>query len=929
MLQPALWSADCQVSLFFLHTLFFMFQSLLAAAAAGGSFLAGNRWRTATLGLLLTGAAAFPAKAQFSYSAGNASTVSSAYAALGATSTAITVANTDDANSAPQNIGFTFNYNGQAFTQFVLSTNGFIKLGSVAPSGTDLYYTDPQAYTGASALESTDPADVNIIAPFNYDLEPGTGTVGFKMETTGTAPNRVCTIEWANVSDKQLTVDKQYGNMSFQLKLHETSSQIEFTYGPTVAATGAVSAFLGVPAGMIGDDPTTQALVLTKLSSAPWTTTAFQNTPYDATQNRLNVRSNFRPVSGITYRFNSTQANDVNVAQIYSLGQLPIPFGAPHAASALVINAGTSVRPSLAVTLTVSGATTFTNTQTLTNVAPGDTVLVTFASYTPTATGTNTLTVTVPADDNTGNDSKMWMQEVTNDSYRYADNGPASTSYGLNAPGLWLVKYTTSQAKALLSTSVYFGNDAGIIGKRYYGILTDDQGGELARTPNYTVTAADTGSYHTFNFASTPAISAGDFYVGMGQVTGGNEFPVGVQDEDPTRLESYFVFIPGTGLVDLAGQIPVRPMISAVLGAPAACVAPDNLSVSSVTATGALVTFDVVSGAQDYTVYYGAPGFTPGGAGSLTQTVTSGAATLTGLNTTSPYDVYVRTNCSSTSSSAINGPVSFVTTCVSTAISTFPYIQNFDTPAATQQLLCGFSVVDANNDGFTWAQFNRDTLAADGLVGTPRSAPNFMGYLYNAASAANDWFFLPAIQVPAGQQLRASWWHAATFGGGQVWEERLEVKWGTAPTVAAMTNTVYPATVINDTTYTQAFSQPINGTGTIYVGFHAISDADELLLRLDDITLDRVTGFSDSRLASAVNVFPNPTAGRATVSLTETGATRVSLRVIDNLGRVVYTGTMADNAAKNIDLSNLSNGLYTLKVTLDDQVVTKSLSVLK
>jgi hypothetical protein len=53
------------------------------------------------------------------------------------------------------------------------------------------------------------------------------------------------------------------------------------------------------------------------------------------------------------------------------------------------------------------------------------------------------------------------------------------------------------------------------------------------------------------------------------------------------------------------------------------------------------------------------------------------------------------------------------------------------------------------------------------------------------------------------------------------------------------------------------------------------------------------------------------------------------LRVVDNLGRVVYTGSMHDNAIKNVDLSNLSNGLYTVQVTLDDQVVTKQVNVLK
>ena len=56
------------------------------------------------------------------------------YTDLGTTGTAITTANTDDANSAAQPIGFTFTFNGTAFTQFMLNTNGLIKLGSTAPS---------------------------------------------------------------------------------------------------------------------------------------------------------------------------------------------------------------------------------------------------------------------------------------------------------------------------------------------------------------------------------------------------------------------------------------------------------------------------------------------------------------------------------------------------------------------------------------------------------------------------------------------------------------------------------------------------------------------------------------------------------------------------------------------------------------------------
>ena len=882
-----------------------MFQSVPSAA------------RAATLGLLLAGAAALPAQAQFSYLAGNASVTTSAYVALGATATAIPVANNDDANSVPQNIGFSFSYNGQAVTQFVFNTNGFIKLGSTAPSAADLYYTDPQAYTPTSAIESADPADINIIAPFNYDLEPGTGTVGFKKETTGAAPNRICIIEWANVSDKMLTVAKQLNNLSFQVKLYESSNRIEFVYGPSTA--GGAPAFLGVPAGLTGTTPTTDVLVLTKGSSQAFTAATFQNAPYDATQNRLNVRSNIRPTPGVTYRFTATAANDVNVARIYSLGQLPIPFGAPHVASALIVNAGTNAVASLPVTLTVSGANTFTNTQTLTNVAPGDSILVTFGGYTPTAVGMNTLTVSVPADDNTGNDSNVWGQEVTNDTYRYADTAAASTSYGLNSAGLWLVKHTTSQPKALMSTSVLFGNDPGVVGKQYYGVMTDDQGVEIARSANYTATTADLNTYHVFNFATTPSVPVGDFYAGVGQVTGGGQFPISVQDEDPTRTGAYYIYIPGPmgGMIDVATEIPVRPMIAVTLGTPAACQAPSALMVTNATATSADVSFDPASGAQGYTIYYGPVGFTPGGSGSMSMTVTGTTATLSPLLASTNYEVYVRTNCSATVFSANAGPVAFTTTCASGTITTFPYTENFDATAAGD-VPCGATIVNANNDGETW------TVTASPFS---RSGANALRYSYVSANGADDWFFTPALALTAGQQFNVSFWYRLT---DPLYPEGMEVKYGTAPTVAAMTSApIFSNASIGDTAYTMGSGRITAAAGTYYVGFHCISAADQFRLYLDDITVERVTGTRNAALARAVSVHPNPTTGRLNVSLTETGATKVALRVVDNLGRVVYTGSMSDNAVQNIDLSNLSNGLYTVQVTLDDQVVTKQVSVLK
>ncbi|MBA3706921.1 MAG: hypothetical protein H0W84_13780, partial [Bacteroidetes bacterium] len=79
--------------------------------------------------------------AQLSYLAANSTNTAGTYIDLGTNGTVITTADFDDANSAPQAIGFTFNFGCSSFTQFVLNTNGFIKLGNTNPSIAALFYS--------------------------------------------------------------------------------------------------------------------------------------------------------------------------------------------------------------------------------------------------------------------------------------------------------------------------------------------------------------------------------------------------------------------------------------------------------------------------------------------------------------------------------------------------------------------------------------------------------------------------------------------------------------------------------------------------------------------------------------------------------------------------------------------------------------------
>ena len=266
-----------------------------------------SRWLPVALLPLLP----FAAQAQFNYIPGNAVNTTTTYADLAATGTAIATANTDDDNSAAQAIGFTFTYNGTAFTQFVLNTNGLLRLGAAAPSSAAAFPPFAQA-AEAGPISGANAADVNLLAPFNLDLGPGSaGGTEYRVATTGTAPNQVCTIQWKNVADKPQAASAtvptvlatQLANVSFQVKLYETTNNVEFVYGAAVAGTGTAAAKYAA-VGIKGSTPSASVLT-TKTSGSLWSTTTFFAGPYldPSVGNAHNVRQTFLPDAGRTYRF--------------------------------------------------------------------------------------------------------------------------------------------------------------------------------------------------------------------------------------------------------------------------------------------------------------------------------------------------------------------------------------------------------------------------------------------------------------------------------------------------------------------------------------------------------------------------------------------------------------------------------------------------
>ncbi len=142
----------------------------------------------------------------------------------------------DDNLSGSIPIGFTFQYGCVNYTNIRVSSNGWLTFNTA--------YTSSDAGNNL-ATGSNRP----VIAPLWDDLATGSGgNVNYKL--TGTAPNRILTVEW---KEMEWRYTASTWGLSFQVKLYETSNRIEFVY----IRNGGASANLDAPDASIGLSGTT------------------------------------------------------------------------------------------------------------------------------------------------------------------------------------------------------------------------------------------------------------------------------------------------------------------------------------------------------------------------------------------------------------------------------------------------------------------------------------------------------------------------------------------------------------------------------------------------------------------------------------------------------------------------------------------------
>ena len=121
-------------------------------------------------------------------------------------------------------IGFTFHFDGTAFTTVDLFAYGFARFAGAESSATN---------ANLSAANTS-----VLLAPWWDNLETA-DTVGYiKTELQGTAPRRRFVVEWyCNAQSGQTGTD--YDRFKFQLVLYETTDKFEFRYATAIETLGA------------------------------------------------------------------------------------------------------------------------------------------------------------------------------------------------------------------------------------------------------------------------------------------------------------------------------------------------------------------------------------------------------------------------------------------------------------------------------------------------------------------------------------------------------------------------------------------------------------------------------------------------------------------------------------------------------------------
>lgn len=571
-------------------------------------------------------------------------------------------------------IGFTFKYDGVDYTHFCVSTNGWIKMGDAATTGT----TGTPNYTNAL---STTAGNRPLITPLWDDNNLNAGTIAYSL--TGTAPNQILEVGWDAINIGGSGATSTTNTASYKLRLYEGTNVIEFVYGPTMATAGTLSASVGLNGSS------------TFLSVTPAATST---------------------VSSVTA--NNTISATTNLAGKKYIFTPPACLAPSGIAASAITTSGATVSWNAVIPAPATGYEYVVSTS---NTAPAGAGTATTAASVPVSSLSAGTTYYIFVRSNCGGTFSAWNGPVSfvtacnTVALPWTENFDALTP-GTNVfPNCW--SYLNTSSTWSISTAPTANSGANSL-RRTWGT----EG--WAFTPLATLTS---GTSYTFSYyrrtndttvgyditvgvgteqteaAMTTTLSSESGYQGPAWTKFTHEFTPTVTGDYSFGVYVYSDFAPnGINFDDF--KIEITP----------SCIEPSGLSASAVTATTATISWNAATPVPSvgYQYVISTSNTTPVGAGTPVAGLTDN---VTSLTPSTVYYLFVRSDCGGTFSSW-SPAYSFTTECVSVTA----FTQNFDG-------------VTAPNFPSCWARVGTGG-GANIQTTNPSSAPNTM-YIYGSTGS--------------------------------------------------------------------------------------------------------------------------------------------------------------------------------------------------
>lgn len=240
--------------------------------------------------------------------------------------------------------------------------------------------------------------------------------------------------------------------------------------------------------------------------------------------------------------------------------------------------------------------------------------------------------------------------------------------------------------------------------------------------------------------------------------------------------------------------------------------------------------------------------------------------------------------------------------------------------------VAGWSIYDGDGDGFNWSIQDFSAMDATTPDGTKAGWSESFSNQYGTALTPDNWLITPQISIPAGNAtltfyawgVDASW--AAEHLGIFVSAEEMPTD-NTFP-VDNFTQVFEQVTTGDQIQYTVDLSSYAGQN--IYIAFRHYEITDMFVLALDLVEVTTgTTGIEDINVTA--NVYPNPASDVVNVN----AAAQINDIELYNIAGQKVSTFNVNNTSAQINVAELANGIYFLKINTENGMVTKKFNVVK